>query len=230
MGTEPGAMGVAEHDRLMKIVIVGDSGVGKSSCLFRYADDYYDDARTLSTIGVDFRIVHRTVQDRLIKVQLWDTAGQERFRTIAASYYRGADALILVYDATSMNSVTNLARTWMEEITRHSSGTILNSGNVMVLGNKLDAASKLPPNQVNEIKEAAQRFADTVGARLEECSALTSEGINSAFNQSIPRNQTMVDLLFSELDKLLWQSVFRLIADNSNAALNSGEIFSAKDR
>jgi len=178
---------------------VGDSGVGKSSCLFRYADEYYDEARTLSTIGiqrhqdhgreyhvcatgVDFRIVHRTVADRLIKVQIWDTAGQERFRTIAASYYRGADALVLVYDASSIDSLANLERVWLPEVERYKTERLLGSGNLMVLGNKLDAAVDLPPEQASKIQQAAQRFADTIGARHHECSAKSGDGVVEAFN------------------------------------------------
>lgn len=126
--------------------------------------------------------MHRTVADRLVKVQIWDTAGQERFRTIAASYYRGADALVLVYDATNMESVASLERIWLPEVQGHKTERLLGSGNLMVLGNKLDAAAKLSSKQRRKIQAAAQSFADTIGARFAECSAHSGEGVDMAFN------------------------------------------------
>ncbi|PWS22812.1 hypothetical protein DKP78_16425, partial [Enterococcus faecium] len=88
-----------EYDYLFKLLLIGDSGVGKSCLLLRFADDSYLDSY-ISTIGVDFKI--RTVEQdgKTIKLQIWDTAGQERFRTITSSYYRGAHGIIIVYDVT----------------------------------------------------------------------------------------------------------------------------------
>lgn len=84
-----------DHDYLFKLVIIGDSGVGKSSLLVRFADDTFSDSY-ISTIGVDYRF--RTIRNgkKVAKLQIWDTAGQERFRTVTAAYYRGADGIILV--------------------------------------------------------------------------------------------------------------------------------------
>ncbi|KAJ8460855.1 hypothetical protein OPV22_033781 [Ensete ventricosum] len=105
-----------EYDYLFKLLLIGDSGVGKSCLLLRFADDSYIESY-ISTIGVDFKI--RTVdQDgKTIKLQIWDTAGQERFRTITSSYYRGAHGIIVVYDVTDQESFNNVKQ-WLNEIDR----------------------------------------------------------------------------------------------------------------
>lgn len=90
---------VQEFDDDFKVIIVGSSGVGKSAILLRYADDTFDDSFLRPTIGVDFRFKTLDVEGKKIKIQIWDTAGQENFRTIVSAYYKGADAIIVVYDA-----------------------------------------------------------------------------------------------------------------------------------
>nr|KJB39674.1 hypothetical protein B456_007G029600 [Gossypium raimondii] len=121
-----------EYDYLFKLLLIGDSGVGKSCLLLRFADDSYLDSY-ISTIGVDFKI--RTVEQdgKTIKLQIWDTAGQERFRTITSSYYRGAHGIIVVYDVTDQESFNNVKQ-WLNEIDRYASDNV----NKLLVGNKCD--------------------------------------------------------------------------------------------
>ncbi|XP_038992282.1 ras-related protein RABD2a-like isoform X2 [Hibiscus syriacus] len=126
----------AEYDYLFKLLLIGDSGVGKSCLLLRFSDDSYLESY-ISTIGVDFKI--RTVEQdgKTLKLQIWDTAGQERFRTITSSYYRGAHGIIIVYDVTDQASFHNVKQ-WLNEINRYASGNV----NKLLVGNKCDLTAK----------------------------------------------------------------------------------------
>ena len=98
-----------DHDHLFKLLIIGDSGVGKSSLLVRFADNTFS-GNYITTIGVDFKIRTIEINGERVKLQIWDTAGQERFRTITSTYYRGTHGVIVVYDVTSGDSFANVKR------------------------------------------------------------------------------------------------------------------------
>ncbi len=107
-----------QYDDLFKLVIIGDSGVGKSCLLLRFADDTFTE-NYYSTIGVDFRFKCLEIGERKCKLQIWDTAGQERFKTVTSAYYRGADGIIIVFDQTEKDSFNNIEN-WIEDISRYS--------------------------------------------------------------------------------------------------------------
>merc|ERR1711988_192510 len=159
-----------EYDYVFKLVLIGDSGVGKSCLLLRFADDTYTESY-ISTIGVDFKI--RTIQldGKTIKLQIWDTAGQERFRTITSSYYRGAHGIIVVYDITDADSFGNVKQ-WLEEIQRYACEGV----NKLMVGNKCDLASKRKVE-----KKQAEVFASKLGIPFLETSTKTNNNVESAF-------------------------------------------------
>lgn len=125
-----------EYDFLFKILIIGDSGVGKSCLLLRFADDTYSE-KYISTIGVDFKIKTIEMNGKTIKLQIWDTAGQERFRNIISSYYRGAHGIIIVYDVQKSESFNNVSM-WLREIEHYATENVLK----ILIGNKNDNPEK----------------------------------------------------------------------------------------
>jgi len=124
-----------EYDYLMKFVMVGDPGVGKSSILLRFADDMFNE-NYYSTIGVDFRFKTLLIDDTYIKLQIWDTAGQEKFRCLTNAYYKGSNAIFLVFDLTNKSSFDNLSE-WLDQIHQYVDTNPL----IMILGAKSDLTS-----------------------------------------------------------------------------------------
>jgi Ras-related protein Rab-1A len=159
-----------DYDYLFKLVLIGDSGVGKSCLLLRFADDNFTDSY-ISTIGVDFRFRTITIDDKIVKLQIWDTAGQERFRTITSAYYRGADGIIMVYDVTSSESFDHVEE-WLSEVDRYAN----ENTSKLLVGNKADLIDE---KQVT--KETAQSFADKLSIPFLETSAKTATNVDTAF-------------------------------------------------
>jgi len=124
------------NNDLLKILIIGNSGVGKSCLLVRYADDIYQD-NYIATIGVDFKMKTLDVDEKNVKLQIWDTAGQDRFRNITASYYRGAHGIMIVYDITD-NESFNSINSWLIEVEKNASKNVYK----ILVGNKCDLEEK----------------------------------------------------------------------------------------
>jgi len=159
-----------DYDHLFKLLIIGDSGVGKSSLLLRFADNTFS-GNYITTIGVDFKIRTILIDGERVKLQIWDTAGQERFRTITSTYYRGTHGVIVVYDATSGESFANVKR-WLHEIDQNCDVV-----NKILVGNKDD----MPERKV-VLTEDAQRFASQMGIQLFETSAKDNKNVEEMFN------------------------------------------------
>jgi len=165
------------YDHLFKLLLVGDSGVGKTSILMRFtAGSFEEDVR--NTVGVDLKVKIINFRGKKIKLTLWDTAGQERFRTLTSAYYRGAHGIILAYDITSRDSFENLQH-WLNEIDIYSTNE---SCVKMLVGNKCDLAAE---RQVSK-KEGAS-FAREKHMLFIEASAKTKDGIQQTFDELIQK-------------------------------------------
>ena len=158
----------SQCDEVFKILLIGDSGVGKSSLLLGFADDKFS-GTTQPTIGMDFRIRTICIQGKRIKLQIWDTAGQERFRTITSSYYRGTRGIIIVYDVTNKKSFENLKH-WCYEVDRYACSSAMK----FLVGNKADLESKVPA-------DCAASFAKSQNMNFLQTSAKSSQLVDTAF-------------------------------------------------
>jgi len=130
------APGSAQSPFLIKLLLIGDSGVGKSCLLLRFSEDSFAPS-FITTIGIDYKIRTIELEGKKIKLQIWDTAGQERFRTITTAYYRSAMGVLLVYDVTDDKSFANI-KNWIRNIEQHASENI----NKVLVGNKCDLVDK----------------------------------------------------------------------------------------
>jgi len=157
-------------DYLFKLLLIGDSGVGKTCILFRFSDDAFN-STFISTIGIDFKIKTIELHGKKIKLQIWDTAGQERFQTITTSYYRGAMGIMLVYDITQSSSFGNINK-WLRNIEDHATDNVAK----LILGNKCDMeARRVVPT------EQGEQLAKSKGLKFLETSAKANINIDKAF-------------------------------------------------
>ncbi|CAH8841929.1 unnamed protein product [Trichobilharzia szidati] len=160
------------YDVLFKLLLIGDSGVGKTCLLIRYVEDSFT-STFISTIGIDFKIKTIELEGKRIKLQIWDTAGQERFQTITASYYRGAMGIMLIYDITSRKTFDNIQR-WMGNIQSLASEDV----EKLVVANKCDVSDR----RVVLYEEGSQK-AEEHGIKFLETSAKTGENVSKAFEE-----------------------------------------------
>lgn len=158
------------YDFLIKLLLIGDSGVGKSCLLLRFSDDSFTTS-FITTIGIDFKIKTIELDGKRIKLQIWDTAGQERFRTITTAYYRGAMGILLVYDVTDEQSFQNI-RNWIRNIDQHAAENV----DKILVGNKCDMSSE----KVVETSRG-QSLADEYSIKFFETSAKSNINVVEGF-------------------------------------------------
>ena len=130
-------MAEKKYDLLFKLLLIGDSGVGKTCILFRFSDDMFN-TTFISTIGIDFKLKTIHLNGKLIKLQIWDTAGQERVHTITTAYYRGALGVMMVYDVTDKKSFDDIIN-WLRAIKEHANPNV----EKMIIGNILPMIKEL---------------------------------------------------------------------------------------
>ncbi|XP_069650393.1 ras-related protein Rab-13 isoform X1 [Haliaeetus albicilla] len=170
------------YDHLFKLLLIGDSGVGKTCLIIRFAEDNFT-STYISTIGIDFKIRTVDIDGKKIKLQVWDTAGQERFKTITTAYYRGAvvwwggasspqKGIILVYDITDEKSFENI-QNWMKSIKENASAGVER----LLIGNKCDMEAKRKVQ-----RDEAEKLAKEHGIRFFETSAKSSVNVEEAFS------------------------------------------------
>ncbi|CAL9766357.1 unnamed protein product [Musa acuminata subsp. burmannicoides] len=155
---------------LFKIVIIGDSAVGKSNLLSRYARNEFN-LHSKATIGVEFQTQSVVIDGKEVKAQIWDTAGQERFRAVTSAYYRGAVGALVVYDISRRTTFDSVPR-WLQELETHSDTTVAK----MLVGNKCDL-----DNIRNISVEEGKSLAEAEGLFFIETSALDSTNVKKAF-------------------------------------------------
>ncbi|KAF4690342.1 Ras- protein Rab-18 [Perkinsus olseni] len=196
------------YDHLFKLLIIGDSGVGKSCLLLRFCDDEFNE-KQLATIGVDFKVKYLSLMGKRLKLAIWDTAGQERFRTLTSSYYRGAQAapvvevesrtmnsiltaqlvisssgIVLVYDVASRESFENLEY-WLEEVRKYAT----NRNSVkMLVANKVDEGGVVTRHE-------GEDFAIRHSMLFIESSAKLKVGVKEIFQQLVLKILDTPDLL-----------------------------------
>ncbi|KAJ3672440.1 hypothetical protein LUZ60_007161 [Juncus effusus] len=179
----------AEIDYVFKVVVIGDSAVGKSQLLGRFAkDEFFFDSKP--TIGVEFQTRTLTINRKRVKAQIWDTAGQERYRAVTSAYYRGALGAMLVYDITRRPTFDHMAR-WVDELRAHADRSIV----IMLIGNKADLA-----HQRVVSTEEGIAFAEEQGLFFSEASALSGENVERSFLQLLEEIYSVVSRKALELD------------------------------
>lgn len=134
---------IHDYDYIIKVVIIGDSGVGKSSIITKYVDNEYSEC-FISTIGVDFRIKSVTYKEKSVKLQIWDTAGQERFAGITKTYYRGANGVILCFDLSNYESFLNTITKW------YTIASSIENVDIYLVGAKSDLPREVTDKEIKE--------------------------------------------------------------------------------
>ncbi|KAM9842113.1 ras-related protein Rab-15-like [Aulostomus maculatus] len=185
-----------QYDILFRLLMLGDSGVGKTCMLRRFTEKEFDPAH-ISTIGVDFKMKTLEIDGIKVRVQIWDTAGQERYQTITKQYYRRAQGIIFVYDITNEPSFQHIAK-WASDVEEYAPNKVQR----LLVGNKSDEE---PRRRVT--KEEGSKLAETYGMEFFETSASTSCNISESFTRMtelvLQAHKRDVDKLLGSLDDYL---------------------------
>ena len=200
------------YDETVKILLIGESSVGKSSLLIRFAEDSFS-PELLSTVGIDYKIKTLEIKDKRVKMEIWDTAGQERFRTITTAYYRGATGIMLVYDVTSEKSFKQINE-WLKLIDKHASENVVK----ILVANKCDVSG----DKRVVSRERAQAQADEFGLKTMETSALSGLNVEDVFFEM---GKLALERIESEKEELLNERNRRdngVKIDNNGAGKNGG--------
>ena len=159
-----------EEIPLYKILLLGDSTVGKTCFLLRFMEDSFIDLH-MATIGLDYKLKTMILEEqKIVKVQIWDTAGQDKFRAITRNYYKGASGIILIFDVTNIKSFENIKK-WINEIKEEISENV----SIVLIGNKIDNVKERKIT-----KEQGEKIANEIGTKFFETSSKTGEGINES--------------------------------------------------
>ena len=162
------------YDLLFKLILIGDSSVGKSNILLKYLKGEFD-KNSKATVGVEFGTKNIMINNKKIKIQIWDTAGQERYRSITSAYYKGAKGALIVYDITRKNTFDNIDK-WISDLKLNGDKNIC----ILIVGNKSDL------NEQREVdKELGKKKAEMFKTAFMETSALNGENISKAFEEVI---------------------------------------------
>ena len=168
-----------EYDLLFKLILIGDSYVGKSNILLKYLKNQFNE-NSKTTIGVEFGTKNIIINNKRIKIQIWDTAGQERYRSITSAYYKGAKGALIVYDITRKNTFDNIDK-WITDLKLNGDKNIC----IIILGNKSDLIDKREINKNDGIKKAEMYKTAFLETSALNGSALNGDNISKAFDELI---------------------------------------------
>ena len=197
---------VKGYNMIFKIVLIGDTSVGKTNILSKYLKGEFD-PKSKSTVGVEFGVKNFKIENNIVKVQIWDTAGEERYRSITNAYYKGAKGSLLVYDITNKKSFENVEK-WISDLKANADEDI----SMILLGNKTDLEDK----RVVSTEEGKNK-AEFYNLTFMETSALNGNNIQEAFNELI------MDVYKRNHELLENQAKVEIIRDKKTIELDKGE-------
>ena len=181
-----------QKELLYKILLLGDSSVGKTCFLMRYSDNTFQEIH-MSTIGLDYKLKNVQLDDgKIVKIQIWDTAGQDRFRSITKNYYKGAHGIILIYDVTSRKTYENI-KNWVSQIKEEVSEKVT----IILVGNKIDDEKNRKVTT-----EEGENMAKECGLDFFETSAKSGVNIDSTFNELVKKTVEKYSKIDGKGDKL----------------------------